>query len=81
MITTDTPALRELLDSKGLPVPADVASPADVAAEGLARLPHGPVSNWGQQDDEVGYATNSAAARRTRVESVAQQSAMVFGEP
>ncbi|MES2494394.1 MAG: SDR family NAD(P)-dependent oxidoreductase [Pseudomonadota bacterium] len=80
MITTDTPALRELLESKGLPVPADVASPVDVAAEGLARLPFGPVNNWGQQDEDVGYATNSAAARRARVEMVAQQSAVVLGE-
>jgi short-subunit dehydrogenase len=67
---TDTPAFRALLASKGLAVPGGLASPDDVAEVGLARLPHGPVHNWGLQDDETGYAISSAAARRARVLAV-----------
>ena len=67
---TDTPAFRALLATKGLPVPGGLASPDDVAEVGLARLPHGPVHNWGLQDDETGYAISSAAARRARVLAV-----------
>ena len=41
MSTTDTPALRALLDEKGVPLPANVASPEDVAKMGLDQLlPH-----------------------------------------
>jgi short-subunit dehydrogenase len=64
---TDTPAYRKLLAEKGLPLPQKWASPVDVAALGLERLPHGPVHNWGQDEDEVGYAPNSPAQRRERV--------------
>lgn len=64
---TDTPAFRALLASKGLPVPDGLASPDHVADVGLARLPYGPVHNWGLQDEEAGYALSSAAARRARV--------------
>ena len=39
----------------------------DVAALGLARLPFGPVTNWGQDDDEDGYLSYSAAKRREKV--------------
>jgi short-subunit dehydrogenase len=68
---TDTPAFRELLTRKGMPIPKDLASPEDVARIGLARLPHGPVQNWGLADDEGGYAGWSAAARRQRILSIA----------
>ncbi len=67
---TDTPAFRELLTRKGLPIPKDLASPEQVARIGLERLPHGPVHNWGLADDEAGYAGSSAAARRQRVVSI-----------
>lgn len=67
---TDTPAFRALLAAKGLPVPPGLASPDAVAEAGLARLPHGPVHNWGQDDDQAGYAPTSAAARRARILAV-----------
>jgi short-subunit dehydrogenase len=73
---TDTPAYREFLRQKGQPVPANLASPAEVARVGLARLPHGPVHNWALADDETGYAVSSAAARRQRVLAIAQMSAV-----
>jgi short-subunit dehydrogenase len=64
---TDTPAYRKLLAEKGLPLPKAWASPEDVARVALEQLPNGPVQNWGQGDDEVGYAPNSPAQRRQRV--------------
>jgi short-subunit dehydrogenase len=80
MTTTDTPALRELLEKKGLPIPSEVASADEVARIGLERLPFGPIHNFGLTDDEAGYAGASAAQRRGRVQSVAEMSKMVFGE-
>jgi short-subunit dehydrogenase len=77
---TDTPAFRALLAEKGLPVPEDIASPDDVARIGLERLPHGPVHNWGLEDDVAGYAPNSAAARRERILMVDSMSKHVFGD-
>jgi short-subunit dehydrogenase len=64
---TDTPAYRKLLAEKNQPLPTGWASPANVAEEGLARLGHGPVHNWGQADDAAGYGPNSPAQRRARV--------------
>jgi short-subunit dehydrogenase len=72
---TDTPAHRELMERLGIPFPADCASADDVAAMGLAQLPHGPVLNWGLADDETGYAGTSAAARRQRILAIAEASA------
>ena len=77
---TDTPAFRALLAEKGLPVPDGIASPVDVAKVGLDRLPHGPVHNWGLEDDAVGYAVNSAAARRERISMIDSVSKHVFGD-
>jgi hypothetical protein len=68
---TDTPAYRESLRQKGMPVPDNLASPSDVARVGLERLPFGPVHNWGLSDDETGYAISSAAARRQRIVTIA----------
>jgi short-subunit dehydrogenase len=79
MSTTDTPALRALLAEKGVPAPPNLASPDDVARQGLERLPHGPVHNWNQQDDEVGFGNGSAAQRRARVKMIAEASKSVFG--
>jgi short-subunit dehydrogenase len=70
LTTTDTPAFRDLLTRKGAPIPANLANPDDVAALGLARLPHGPIRNWGQEDDVVGYAPNSADNRRARIAAI-----------
>jgi short-subunit dehydrogenase len=76
---TDTPAFRELLARKGLPVPAGLASPEEVAEVGFARLPFGPIHNWGLQDDEVGNATNSAASRRERALQMERMTKGIFG--
>ena len=67
---TDTPAHRELMDKLGVPFPDDAADADEVAALGLARLPYGPVQNWGEADDEVGMAGMSAAQRRQRIEMI-----------
>jgi uncharacterized protein len=64
---TDTPELRRLLAVHGQPVPPNIASPDDVAQIGLSRLPHGPVHNWGADEDQLGFAPMSASARRARV--------------
>jgi len=71
---TDTPELRRFLSEKGLPVPSDLATPEAVAELGLERLPHGPIQNFGQADDDVGRLPQSAAQRRQRVEMIAQAS-------
>jgi short-subunit dehydrogenase len=67
---TDTPAYRKLLAEKNWPLPTSWASPEAVAKRGLERLKHGPVHNWGQEDDVAGYAPNSPEARRQRVLSI-----------
>lgn len=77
---TDTPAFRQLLAAKGLPVPPNLASPDAVATIGLDRLAHGPVHNCGQDDDAVGFATGPASARRERVLMIDRMSRAVFGE-
>jgi uncharacterized protein len=77
---TDTPAFRALLAEKGLPVPPSIASPEEVARVGLARLPHGPVHNWGLEEDAGGYAMVSASARRARVLAIEEASSHVFGK-
>jgi uncharacterized protein len=75
---TDTPAFRELLGEKGLPVPPDVASAEEVAAFGLAHLADGPIQNWGLAETEGGPAM-SAADRRDRVRARDAASVVVFG--
>jgi short-subunit dehydrogenase len=76
---TDTPALRALLEEKGMPIPEDIASAAEVARTGLERLPYGPIHNWGQADDEAGMAVGSAAARRERVLAIDRVTGRLFG--
>ena len=73
LVMTDTPALRKLLAEKGQPLPSRMASPAHVAEVGLARLPLGPVYNWGP------LPRFRAGWRRTRVRVVARLSRGVFG--
>jgi short-subunit dehydrogenase len=75
---TDTPALRTLLAENHLPVPDNIASPEAVARVGLARLPHGPVHNWGLEDDQCGFAPMSAGVRRARVLAIDESSKRVF---
>jgi uncharacterized protein len=77
---TDTPMFRGMLERNGLPVPPDLADPDEVAETALARLPHGPIHNWGLADDEPGENWPSAAARRAHVLKVDAGSAAVFGD-
>ena len=77
---TDTPAYRTLLTEKGLPFPTNWAAPEDVARVALERLPHGPIQNWGLEDDVVGYAISSAAMRRERVLMIDKASRSTFGD-
>jgi short-subunit dehydrogenase len=77
---TDTPAFRALLAEKKQPVPPNLASPDDVAKVGLERLPHGPLHNWGLEDDVAGYAPSSASGRRARVLAVDAAAKQVYGE-
>jgi short-subunit dehydrogenase len=77
---TDTPNLRRILAKTGMPMPAAMASPDDVAATALERLPHGPVHNWGAADDEPGFAPCSAAERRERVLAMDAASARMYGD-
>lgn len=74
LVTTDTPALRKLLSEKGQAVPSRLASPAEVAEVGLARLPHGPVYSWGPM------AGLRAHWFRARVRAVAGASRKIFGD-
>ena len=76
---TDTPAFRALLEEKGMPIPQDIASAAEVARIGLERLPCGPIHNWGQADEEAGMAGSSAAARRERVLAIDRMTGQLFG--
>ena len=78
--TTDTPVLRALLAEKGLPLPGGLASPEAVAGRGLERLPHGPVHNWGYEDDVAGFGPNSPDARRSRILMIDQSTRRIFGE-
>jgi uncharacterized protein len=76
---TDTPAFRALLEEKGMPIPQDIASAAEVARIGLERLSCGPIHNWGQADEEAGMAGSSAAARRERVLAIDRMTSRLFG--
>jgi short-subunit dehydrogenase len=77
---TDTPVFRALLAEKGLPVPPDLAAPDKVAEVGLARLAHGPVYNWGLDDDVAGYAPSSAATRRSRILAIDLATQQIYGK-
>ena len=72
---TDTPAHRELMEARRMPVPEGLASADEVARLGLERLPFGPVCNWGEADDEAKMSASSAAQRRERIRQIAAISA------
>ncbi len=81
MHMTDTPQLRQRLAETGLPVPDNIAQADAVAALGLARLPYGPVQNWGLADDEAGPGGGfSAADRRKRTLAIGAASMRVFSK-
>ncbi|EJL24111.1 SDR family oxidoreductase [Novosphingobium sp. AP12] len=67
---TDTPAHRELMEARGMAIPDGLADADDVARLGLERLPHGPVCNWGEADDEAIMSASSAADRRARIRQI-----------
>jgi short-subunit dehydrogenase len=67
---TDTPAHRLILAQSGQPVPEGMAQPEDVARVGLERLPHGPIHNWGEDENTVGMSAASPAQRRARLLAV-----------
>ena len=75
---TDTPAFRNTPARQGLPVPPDLASPDEVAEVGLSRLHLGPVHNWGQEDEQAGFAPTSAAARRARIMAIDAATVNIF---
>jgi uncharacterized protein len=77
---TDTPNFRRMLEKLGQPWPSDVASPDEVARMGLARLPHGPIHNWGQEDDEPGQGWASARERRQRVTAMSDVVEQLYGK-
>lgn len=77
---TDTPAFRNTLARQGLPVPPDLASPDEVAEVGLSRLQLGPVHNWGQEDDQAGFAPTSAASRRARIKAIDAATVNIFSK-
>jgi short-subunit dehydrogenase len=77
---TDTPAFRKLLAEKGQPVPPGLASPDDVAEVGLARLPEGPIHNWGMADDVAGFSPSSASARRSRILAIDVATKQIYGD-
>lgn len=72
---TDTPAHRKILEESGQPIPAGMATSEEVAEVGLAQLPHGPIYNWGQDNDVAGYAPNSPDERRARIIAIEEMSA------
>lgn len=77
----DTPNFHRILARTGMTVPKeDLASTDDVVEVALARLPHGPVHNWGLADDEDGYAGISAAGRRERVLAMDAATARMYGD-
>ena len=77
---TDTPAHRELMEARGIAIPRDLADPDEVARLGLERLPHGPVCNWGEADDEAVMAETSAAQRRERIRRFSAMAASYAGQ-
>lgn len=77
---TDTPNLHRILAKTGMAMPTDLASPDEVAELALARLPFGPVHNWGLGDDEAGYAPTSAAGRRERVLAMDAATSRMYGD-
>lgn len=77
---TDTPAHRELMAARGIALPDDLADCEDVARLGLERLPHGPLCNWGEADDEAVMSATSAAERRDRIRRIGALSAAYAGK-
>jgi uncharacterized protein len=69
---TDTPAHRVLREQKNMAPPPNMACAADVARVGIEQLPHGPIYNWGQANNQAGMSPFSADDRRARVEMISK---------
>ena len=76
---TDTPEFRRFMAEKGQPFPENAADAGEVARAGLERLPHGPIHNIGERDDERGMTQLSAAERRQRVEAASAGTMRLYG--
>ena len=76
---TDTPEFRRFMAEKGMELPANAANAADVVRTGLERLPHGPIHNIGEADDQAGMSPLSAADRRARVVAVSAMIDQLYG--
>ena len=77
---TDTPNYHALQRKKGMPSSTEIASPDDVAEQGLAGLALGPVQHVGLADDDAGMFTWSAAQLRERVLAMDAAIAQGFGK-
>lgn len=65
---TDTPGYRHRRAQRGIAVTDTGLASADaVAAQALARLPEGPISNFGLDDEQAGPFPAAASQRRARV--------------
>lgn len=77
---TDTPSYHRIQQKLGMPPGPNLAAPEDVAETGLARLPHGPVHNFGLSDEDAGGFLASARQRRERVNALTAATEVVFGK-
>ena len=77
---TDTPNYHALQRKKGMPSSTDIASPDDVAEQGLASLALGPVQHAGLADADRGMFTWSGADLRERVLAMDAAIAQGFGK-
>jgi short-subunit dehydrogenase len=76
---TRTPAMERLLARTGLPVPATLADPDDVAAASLAHLTAGPTLVF--SDDHGGLDPAATEARRQLVSAISRATNTFFGAP
>ena len=80
LIMTDTPFYRRLLARNNLPLPPGTRSAIEAAGRALEMLPHGPVSNICQENNEAGYSPLSPDEIRARILMIDQMSRGSFGE-
>jgi short-subunit dehydrogenase len=80
LIMTDTPFYRRMLARNNLPLPPGTVPCDVVVARALEMLPHGPVSNIGQENDEPGYALVSPDTLRQVILMTDESSKSSFGD-
>jgi short-subunit dehydrogenase len=79
LIMTDTPFYRRFLARNDLPLPPGTVPSDVVVARALEMLPHGPVSNIGQENSEPGYALISPDKIREVILMTDESSKASFG--